>query len=49
MVYLIIAEIKPRLAAVREYLPEEHSETPDIRLRRKCPVHERLGGQPSYW
>lgn len=45
--HLIIGQLKPRLLAVGEDLPQDDAEAPHVTLRAELPVHDALGWHPA--
>lgn len=47
--HLAVGQLIPGLFAVREDLPEDHAEAPDVALRCELPVHDAFRGHPADW
>lgn len=45
--HLTVGQLIPGLFAIREDLPEDHAEAPDVTLRCELPVHDAFGGHPA--
>ena len=46
--YLVVGQFKPRLTAVREYLPQHDAVTPDIRVDSERSVQQALRWHPAH-